>query len=1402
MMKFHGFSSGLEAVVRTGRAWFALALVLIAPAARADVSVISQTPAGDKIAWSMQNVGSVILTGTNFYQDSWSFPGHTVPSYFFSYLGTCSDRHSRWCLAARPQPATGSAGSGWYGANQMSVYAYRSDDFQDVSVSQATRWYPDIGGLGLTVAAAGYYTRAFTPFKLRYVGYTAMGVPQIQIYVDFEFWTRPYSESPSEQAGSPDDHKDTSYDDGEGRDEEPEDAPEDGDNDEPGDDGGGPGRCSVNGLPIYNVNLDTLNLFVRDTDFSYEGLGPKVSITRSYNSQVGGQDRPVGMFGVLWRFEHEWRYTSTAVLTGAPTIADAIPNAVAFYTGTGEKLAYNGYDDVAGTGFVFRPVNPANRDKLVLSSAKDYWLLTRDRDHMTYRFAVKSADYAPKLGRLDRITDRFGKSIAFTYMNDTATTAPAFWAIKDLTDAAGRKTSFTYDGNWLCTKIALPGGRQATFEYDPNSNLTASVDPLGTRIEYTYGTGGGLISRIKVNSKITQFEYRSANGRSEIASITNAAGHTTRYTKPTTTCTLVTDPLDRLTTHTFNAAGQTVRIQNHLGHVTAREYTNGRLTKSIGPRGGITTSQYDAAGNLISRTDPTGARTAWTYDAKGNKTSMRDALGQTTSYTHDAAGNVLTITSPGGGKTRMAYNALGQLTSTQTAMGNTTRFEYDAFGNLKKTIDPLGNADVMEYDAQGIRCIAVTDRRGNKTRMEYDANGRITKLTHPDHSFLGHIYIPCTRIATIDENDHMTSVTRNMVMDVIAFRNGANERHKIAYDANDNLTTRTDPLGRVTRFEYDAINRQVRAVDRLGNSISRVFDNSWNLLTLTDERGNRHRFGYDAANRLIAMQDELGNRMTITRDTLGRVASFKNSRGQTVSYQYTADGRIARKLHDGTLVAQFEHDADGRLTSATGRSPEESMWFLYDSCQRIVREGYGTGLAVNYTRDAQGNPTRIVYPGGLLVVDYGYDSRNRLTKIAINGSTSTITLDPAGNVTAVARPNAVASASTFDAANRVTAFSARKGAAAPFIESAYAYNANGNITQENSTLPLSPIIATQARTATYNKLNQIVQCGGAAYQYDLDGNLASVTGARSWSGQYDPENRLTRVTRNGVETAFTYDALGRRVRSATGNHVRNYYHDSEGRLLFETDKKNNVTVMYIYAGWRLFAMRTAAGQTYYYHCSPKGDVLALTDGAGNVAAAYAYNPEGLVCNQTGTIYNPFTFCGAVGVVDDGDGLYLMRRRHYDARTGRFIQRDPAGISGGTNLYRYARNNPVNEIDPFGLDIMSGTADLNSCTMPTNMSDASFGEDTAQFIKDTTIGGVETYSEIPGAPGSGIYKGGKALYNGDLPTAGYEFGKEAIGVVGTVLDILEKILPQPPIDPETGRVIFPDNGFPEYNNTGW
>jgi RHS repeat-associated protein len=49
------------------------------------------------------------------------------------------------------------------------------------------------------------------------------------------------------------------------------------------------------------------------------------------------------------------------------------------------------------------------------------------------------------------------------------------------------------------------------------------------------------------------------------------------------------------------------------------------------------------------------------------------------------------------------------------------------------------------------------------------------------------------------------------------------------------------------------------------------------------------------------------------------------------------------------------------------------------------------------------------------------------------------------------------------------------------------------------------------------------------------------------------------------------------------------------------------------------------------------------------------------------------------------GLYAPTFRAYGAHLGRFNQTDPIGMAGGVNLYAYVLGDPVNLIDPLGLD---------------------------------------------------------------------------------------------------------------------
>ena len=109
---------------------------------------------------------------------------------------------------------------------------------------------------------------------------------------------------------------------------------------------------------------------------------------------------------------------------------------------------------------------------------------------------------------------------------------------------------------------------------------------------------------------------------------------------------------------------------------------------------------------------------------------------------------------------------------------------------------------------------------------------------------------------------------------------------------------------------------------------------------------------------------------------------------------------------------------------------------------------------------------------------------------------------------------------------------------------------------------------------------------------------------------------------------------------------------------------------------------TKGGATFFYHQDGLGTVTDLTDSAGATAKSYSYDAYGNLVNQTGTVEQPYTYTGRE--FDSESGLYYYRARYYDPSTGRFLQEDPIGFSGGLNFYTGMKGNPINYNDPLGL----------------------------------------------------------------------------------------------------------------------
>jgi RHS repeat-associated protein len=140
-------------------------------------------------------------------------------------------------------------------------------------------------------------------------------------------------------------------------------------------------------------------------------------------------------------------------------------------------------------------------------------------------------------------------------------------------------------------------------------------------------------------------------------------------------------------------------------------------------------------------------------------------------------------------------------------------------------------------------------------------------------------------------------------------------------------------------------------------------------------------------------------------------------------------------------------------------------------------------------------------------------------------------------------------------------------------------------------------------------------------------------------------------------------------------------------VIAETDTLGNVQAWYIY-GLGLAYKLMPDGNIYTYHFDSRGSTIAMTDGTGQIVNEYSYGPNG---ERTGIVEatpNPFGYIGRYGVMEEGNGLKFMRARYYDDGSGRFLNKDliPGDIRTpqSLNRYAYAQNNPVNWIDPLGL----------------------------------------------------------------------------------------------------------------------
>ncbi|HEC76484.1 MAG TPA: hypothetical protein ENI33_04410, partial [Thermoplasmatales archaeon] len=944
-----------------------------------------------------------------------------------------------------------------------------------------------------------------------------------------------------------------------------------------------------------------------------------------------------------------------------------------------------------------------------------------------------------EIGRVVSVTDEFGFTEYYSYdANDnvisytdkngytTTYTYDALNRLIQITDALGGVTTYEYDPLGNIINFTNANGYTTTYTYDALNRLIQITDALGNKTNYVYDAVGNLIKVIDARGYNTTYTYDALN---RLIQITDALGNKTNYVYDAVGNLIkVIDDRGYNTTYTYDALNRLIQITDALGGVTTYEYDPlGNIINFTNANGYTTTYTYDALNRLIQITDSEGNSSYYTYDAMGNLQSYTDFRGYATTYSYDALNRLISISDATGNSTYYTYDAMGNLISITNSRGYTTTYSYDALNRLTSITDALGNTESYSYDAVG-NLINFTDARGYTTTYSYDALNRLTSITDALGHIISYSYDAVgNRISSINKNGYMA---------------------KYEYDALNRLIKWTDALNHSIYYSYDAVGNKIRITDANGISTDYIYNGNNQLISIIDATDNMTNYSYDSVGNLIQIVDPKGGIYSYEYDSLNRIINFSLPTGKSITYSYDENGNVIRKIlpnlnqinysydslnrltqisyPDGNSISYY-YDSVGNLVSAINTNGIGDVMIMYDANNNVISVETDYGLftkSIIYTYDEVGNIINITDETGS-VTHYEYDAMNRVISITDPSGIFQFEYDNMSNRISLIYPNDMSVSYIYDEANRLINQTLRNSTNEIINYYTYTYD---NLTNKisideiggattfqydflyrivNVTYPSGSFVrytydavgnrlskkesGKPAIIYTYDVDNRLLQQGNTSYSYDECGNLINKTSpAGTIFYTYDCENRLIHVDNvGGTQVFYNYSSLGERIEKTNGSG--NYYYLYNGiDILAELDVSGNQIARYTHTPVIDETLCMIRNNTpYFFDMDGLMNVRQIFNDSEILKASYEYDAFGVIVQQTAEVNNPYCFTGREW--DTEAGLYYYRNRYYDAEIGRFITQDPMGLKGGINLYAYVNNNPINFIDPFGLETKSTRA---------------------------------------------------------------------------------------------------------------